>query len=160
MEPYKEALKTANAKIDSPDKKVASQQITITWLSHEVDDLKIRNDDIEQCGWKGSARFFGIPENTQGSTDDKVFKVINNMIGIVSPITLDDLEVTHRVGRTANPKLADQPLLVHMNLMTEGGVRASVAMMMVTIMQLTEPTRINPRPSRPESRPKTNTSKV
>ena len=32
------------------------------------------------------------------------------MIGIVPPITLDDLEVTHRVGRTVNPKVADQPL--------------------------------------------------
>ena len=32
------------------------------------------------------------------------------MIGIVPPITLDDLEVTHRVGRTVNPTVADQPL--------------------------------------------------
>ena len=104
IEPYKEAVKTANAKIDSLDKKVASQQITITRLSHEVEDLKIKNDDLEQHGRKGSARIFGVPENTKGSTDDKVLKVI------VPPITLDDLEVTHRVGRTVNPTVADQPL--------------------------------------------------
>ena len=110
IEPYKEAVKTANAKIDSLDKKVASQQITITRLSHEVEDLKIKNDDLEQHGRKGSARIFGVPENTKGSTDDKVLKVINDMIGIVPPITLDDLEVTHRVGRTVNPTVADQPL--------------------------------------------------
>ena len=110
IEPYKEAVKTVNAKIDSLDKKVASQQITITRLSHEVEVLKIKNDDLEQHGRKGSARIFGVPENTKGSTDDKVLKVINDMIGIVPPITLDDREVTHRVGRTVNPKVADQPL--------------------------------------------------
>ena len=109
IEPYKEALKTANAKIDCLENKVTSQQTTITRLSHEIDDLKIRNDDLEQHGRKGSARIFGIPENTKGTTDEKVLRVINTMMGVVPPVTLDDLEVTHRVGRTANPKLADQP---------------------------------------------------
>ena len=77
IEPYKEAVKTANAKIDSLDKKMASQQITITRLS-QVEDLKIKNDDLEQHGRRGSARIFGVPENTKGSTDDKFLKVIND----------------------------------------------------------------------------------
>ena len=67
MEPYKEALKTANAKIESLDKNVASQQITITRLSHEVEDIKIRNNDIEQHGRKGSVRIFGLPEITHAA---------------------------------------------------------------------------------------------
>ena len=112
IEPYKEALKTANAKIDSLENKLTSQQTTITRLSHEIDDPKIRNDDLEQHGRKGSARIFGIPENTKGTTDEKVLRVINTLMGIVPPVTLDDLEVTHRVGRTANPKLTDQPTVV------------------------------------------------
>ena len=41
-----------------------------------------------------------------------MLKVITDMTCIVPPITLDDLEVTHRVGRTVNPKVADQPLEV------------------------------------------------
>ena len=112
IEPYKEALKTANAKIDSLENKVTSQQTTITRLSHEIDDMKIRNDDLEQHWRKGSARIFGIPENTKGTMDEKVLRVINTMMGIVPPVILDDLEVTHRMGRTANPKLADQPMVV------------------------------------------------
>ena len=45
IEPYKEAVKTANANIDSLDKKVASQQITITRLSHDIFPYNRLDDD-------------------------------------------------------------------------------------------------------------------
>ena len=34
--------------------------------------------------------------------------MINEMMGLTPPVTLDDLEVTHRVGRTSQPALSDR----------------------------------------------------
>ena len=77
-------------------------------MSQEIEDLHVKNDNLEQHGRKDSIRIFGIPENTTGKTDDKVLSVINEMMGLTPPVALDDLEVTHRVGRTSQPALSDR----------------------------------------------------
>ena len=42
---------------------------------------------------------FGIPEGTPGNTDTKILSLCNKNLGLEPPLVLDDLEVTHRVGR-------------------------------------------------------------
>ena len=43
---------------------LAERDQTIGKLTQEIEDLKIRADDTEQQGLKGSVRVFGVPEDT------------------------------------------------------------------------------------------------
>ena len=111
--PYKEALNTAAQEIDSLKTKMADKDQIIQKLTRQVEDIETKYDDLEQHGRKGSVRVFGIPENTTGNTDTKVLNIINNMMQLSPPITIDDLEVTHRVGNVTSPsEPADQAAVV------------------------------------------------
>ena len=74
--PYKEALDTARAEISSLKTTVANHQASITKMSQEIEDLRVKNDDLKQHGRKDPIRIFGVPENKTGKTDDKLLSVI------------------------------------------------------------------------------------
>ena len=99
LTPYKDALSTANAESKQLKSQMSAKDTTIRALTKYILDLKIKCDDIEQQGPKGSIRMFGVPESTPGTTDNKVLSILNDIVNVTPKLTLDDLEVTHRVGR-------------------------------------------------------------
>ena len=117
LEPYQDALVKANSDITSLKSQVADKEKTIQKMSDQISELEQKYDDLEQHGRKGSVRIFGVPENTAGDTDTKVLHVVNTMMKLTPPISIDDLEVTHRVGKPSLPSgqidqsaPADQPV--------------------------------------------------
>ena len=99
FEPLEIALKSANAEIAQLKTQMAEKDATISALSKKVSDLEIHQDDLEQQGRKASVWVFGIPEDTPGNIDTKILSLCNKNLGLEPPLVLDDLEVTHRVGR-------------------------------------------------------------
>ena len=65
----------------------------------EVRDLRDHAEALEQHGRRASVRVFGIPEDTQGTTDDELLNLCNNRKKIRPPLSPDDIEVSHRVGK-------------------------------------------------------------
>ena len=117
LEPYKDALVKANSDITTLKSQVADKETNIQKMSDQISELEQKYDDLEQHGRKGSVRIFGVPENTGGDTDTKVSHVVNTMMKLNPPISIDDLEVTHRVGKPSlpsgqidQPAPADQPV--------------------------------------------------
>ena len=64
-----------------------------------------RLDDLEQYSRKPSVRVYGVPESTNGSTDQKLLQLFNDVMCLSPRIQLEDIEVSHRVGKPSTPKL-------------------------------------------------------
>ena len=101
--PYKDTLETASAEIDQLKTKASENENKIDYLTQQIEDLQTRCDDLEQQGRKASMRVFGVPENTPGTTDEKILSLINGNMKMQLPIVLEDIEVSHRVGPTRPP---------------------------------------------------------
>ena len=101
--PLEEALNTANTEIKSTKSQLAEKDSTITSMAREIADLHVRNDDLEQQGRKGSVRVFGVPETTEGTTDTEILSVLDKQMKLDPPIVIEDLEVTHRLGKPRPP---------------------------------------------------------
>lgn len=78
---------------------VKTKNAEIAALRKEVHSLRDHADALEQHSRRGSVRVFGIPENTPGTTDQKLLHLFNEKMQIKPPIHLDDIEVSHHVGR-------------------------------------------------------------
>ena len=100
--PLKQAMQSAQAEISQLKNEMADKDTMISTLNKRVSDLESRYDDLEQHGRKGSVRFFGVPEKTAGSTNTKILEICNTNMAMDPPITLQDLEVTHRLGKPDN----------------------------------------------------------
>ena len=68
-------------------------------LRQEVRDLKATADHLEQNSPRASIRLFCVPEETPGSSDDKLLAMWNGVMKVQPPLQLDEIEVSHRVGR-------------------------------------------------------------
>ena len=99
LKPLSDALTQANATIASLCKRIDEKDNAIANMEQQVRDLDIRVDDLEQQGRRGSMRVFGIPEDTPGSVDLKILTLCNKQMKVSSPITLEDLQVVHRLGK-------------------------------------------------------------
>ena len=79
----------------------------------EVRDLRDHAEALEQHGRCASVRVFGIPEDTPGTTDDELLDLCNNRMKIRPPLSPDDIEVSHRVGKLVAtvPKQGDSPVV-------------------------------------------------
>ena len=95
--PIIDALNQANSTIASLQHQL--QEIAISNLQSKVWGMELRLDDLEQQGRRGSVCVFGIPEVIPGTMDDKVLVVCNDQMKVRSKLTLEDLEVVHRVGK-------------------------------------------------------------
>ena len=73
----------------------------ITSLESEVIRLNDTLDDLEQHSRRGSIMVFGIPGEGDGNTDDKLLALFNQCMKMQSPISLDDIEVSHRLRKVA-----------------------------------------------------------
>ena len=82
---------------------IKSRDDTIRSLQSDVIQLQTRVEDLEQHGRRDSLRFFGIPEDKPGNTDDKVLKLCNKRLKLNPPLSKDDIAVSHRVGPPKQP---------------------------------------------------------
>ena len=57
-------------------------------------------------------RVFGLEEETPGSTDEKVIELVNNHLALVPPLNPTEIEVSHRIGKSDNPKSHPRATLV------------------------------------------------
>ena len=87
-------VSTLKGQLKARDDKVAS-------LEKEVARLNGTIDDLEQHSRRGSIRVFGIPEEGTGNTDEKLLAVFNQRMKIQPPLSLADIEVSHRLGKVA-----------------------------------------------------------
>ena len=99
LKPLSDALTQANATIASLRKRIDEKDSAIANLEQQVRDLDIRVDDLEQQGWRGLMRVFGILEDTPGSVDLKILTLCNKQMKVSPPLTLEDLEVVHRLSK-------------------------------------------------------------
>ena len=74
-------------------------------LRREVAEMQSRNDDFEQHSRRASVRVFGVPENTPGSTDDKLLDLCNMGLKLQPPLALEEIEVSHRVGKVIEERV-------------------------------------------------------
>ena len=87
-------VSTLRAQLTARDDKIASLESEMTRLNDTLDDL-------EQHSRRGSIRVFEIPEEGDGNTDDKLLALFNQRMKMQPPISLDDIEVSHRLGKVA-----------------------------------------------------------
>ena len=78
---------------------IAKRDQTISCLTQELEAQKIKFDDLEQHGRKGSIRIFGLPEETSGTVDEKVLELCNDHMKVRPKLVLEDIEVAHRLGK-------------------------------------------------------------
>ena len=82
---------------------IKSRDNTIRTLQSEVTQLQTRVEDLEQHGRRDSLRFFGIPEDEPGNTNDKVIKLCNKRLKLSPHLSKDGIAVSHRVGPPKQP---------------------------------------------------------
>ena len=97
--PLEDALRQMNETNAALRRQIADRDETIRKLEDRVTELELRNDDIEQQGRKGSIRIFGLPEQGQGTLEQKLMKLCNDHLMLRPPIYEDDIEVAHRLGK-------------------------------------------------------------
>ena len=68
-------------------------------------DLKAWADDLEQHSRRASIRVFGIPEDTPGTTDQKLLNLCNQAMQLKPPLTHEEIEVSHCVDRIEAARL-------------------------------------------------------
>ena len=92
---------------------VARKDDEISTLRREVRDLRDHAEALEQHSRRASVWVFGIPENTPGTTDDKLLDLCNNRMKIRPPLSPDDIEVSHRVGKLVAtvPQQGESPVV-------------------------------------------------
>ena len=89
----------------------------ISELQKDVADLKVQVDNHEQHSRRDSIRIFGLSEETPGTTDEKVMRLCNQRMKLTPPLKLDEISISHRVGKPRqtddeNETPLPRPLLV------------------------------------------------
>ena len=70
---------------------IAKKNQTISCLTQELEAQKIKFDDLEQHGRKGSIRIFGLPEETLETVDEKVLELCNDHMKVRPKLVLKDI---------------------------------------------------------------------
>ena len=96
-------LKSMCQSIATLQKEGQEKDVKMRDLENEVSELKTIIDNHEQHGRRDSIRIFGLSEETSGTTDDKVMRLCNCRMKLDPPLTLDEISVSHRVGRIVEP---------------------------------------------------------
>ena len=112
-----DTIKMLSQTVDALKKDCADKDNVIRQLTQDVIQLQSRVDDLEQHGRRDSVRIFGLSEVTPGSPDQKVLRLCNERMQLNPPLQIDEIAVSHRVGKI-NPPADDgspgapRPLLV------------------------------------------------
>lgn len=81
-------------------------------LTKNIEDMEIKYDELEQYSRRNSMRIEGIPETQGEDPYEVVVKLANETLNVDPPLSADDIDRTHRVGRREEGKT--RPLLVKM----------------------------------------------
>ena len=93
------AINQQSKTLDALRSQLEAKDEVIKRLTKQNEDLEARIEDLEQHGRRGSVRVFGVPEDMPGSTDDKILSICNTSLKLNPKLTIDDIEVTHRLGK-------------------------------------------------------------
>ena len=84
----------------------------ITELEKTVELLEVSIDDQQQYSRRANLRFTGIEENAGEDTTTKVLQIINETMQLEPPISLDQIERSHRLGRVTPDQRRPRTLIV------------------------------------------------
>ena len=115
---HSNAVQKNTAEVASLRAQLADRDATIERLKSHVSNLETKIDDLEQHGRRGSIRVLGLPEETAGTLDEKLRSLFNNNMELDPPLVVEDIEVTHRLGR--EPKTAQDPQQSSQQSATDG----------------------------------------
>ena len=91
-------ISSLTAKVDHLTSQLALKDARIDGLEQRLAKLEIDSDSQEQSSRRPNFRIQGLPEQGDGTTDDKVLFVINDTVGLTPPLVLTDIERSHRLG--------------------------------------------------------------
>ena len=107
LDPYTRKVGDAISKLTNTvevlRKESAEKDKKITTLQRQVRELETKMDDYEQHGRRDSVRIFGLSEDSPGSTDEKVLRLCNKRMKLSPPLRLEEISVSHRVGKLGEP---------------------------------------------------------
>ena len=107
--PLEDALRQMNETNAALRRQIADRDETIRKLEVRVTELELKSDDNEQQGRKGSIRIFDLPEQGQGTLEQKLMRLCNDHLKLQPPICENDIEVAHRLGKPPpNPQPHDE----------------------------------------------------
>ena len=90
--------------------KLSETDKEISDLKHENQELREELDELQQYSRKPSIRVYGIPESEDEDTDQLLLQLFNERMQLEPPVQLQDIEISHRVGRTPYPaQSSDKP---------------------------------------------------
>ena len=92
MENMQQTIYNLRDQLKAKDNVIAS-------LQKDVSTLEARTEEVEQYSRRGAIRVFGVPENTPNTTDEVLLDIFNNKMKLDPPLSIEDIEVSHRVGR-------------------------------------------------------------
>ena len=91
LEDMQQALGALQSVVKAKDQEILS-------LKREVTDLQDKLDDYEQHSRRAAIHVFGVPESFPRTTDDVLLDLCNKRLKMKPPLTIDEIEVSHRVG--------------------------------------------------------------
>ena len=91
LEDMQQTLGALQSVVKAKDQEILS-------LKREVTDLQDKLDDYEQHSRRAAIRVFGVPESFPGTTDDVLLDLCIKRLEMKPPLTIDEIEVSHRVG--------------------------------------------------------------
>lgn len=85
-------------------KELKEKNAKIERLERRIDSLESDNDTLEQYTRRNSLRIFGLPEEEAGEDTAQVaLTLINQTMKVEPPITSEDLDRAHRIGKKGTP---------------------------------------------------------
>ena len=84
----------------------------ITELEKPVALLEVSIDDQQQYSRRANLRFTGIEENAGEDTTKKVLQILNETMQLEPPISLDQIERSHRLGRVTPDQRRPRTLIM------------------------------------------------
>ncbi|XP_019639782.1 PREDICTED: uncharacterized protein LOC109481645 [Branchiostoma belcheri] len=96
----KEELAECHKELGRQGEELSNLTEKFTSLQRAHDALQAKVNDLEQYSRRNCVTITGIPEPPgEKSTDDAVLTVVNNTLGCDPPISLQDIDRCHRLGK-------------------------------------------------------------
>ena len=89
--------------------KISERDTEITQLKKDNQELREELDELQQYSRKPSIRVYGIPEKNNDDPDQLLLQLFNKRMKMTPPIELQDIEISHRIGRITNVGESSDP---------------------------------------------------
>ena len=90
-------------KIDSLTKLDESKNLRLNDLEKRILTLEANADRQEQYSRRPNLRVQGLEEKREGENTDRIMiQLINDTLAVVSPLKIEDIERSHRLGPETN----------------------------------------------------------